>query len=82
MKLGFWASRGLFPVRVAVSRMNFRKDDAVKPGLARRIGFESDRSICLSKVSRVVWKNLSSPCITGQCLPVEYIGGLQKLTLS
>lgn len=61
MKFGFWARRALLPVRVAVSRMNFRKEVAVKPGLARRMGLDSVRSIWRMRVSNVVWKNLSSP---------------------
>lgn len=61
MKFGLLASRGLFPVEVAMSMMYFWKDAAVKPGDARRMGLESERSIWRRRVSRVVWKNLSRP---------------------
>ena len=54
MKLLFCASKDLSPVLVAVSRMNLRKAAAVNPGLARRIGFDSVRSICRRSVSSVV----------------------------
>ena len=61
MKLGFWPRRALLFVRVAVSRMYCRNEVAVNPGLARRMGLDSLRSICRRRVSRVVWKNLSRP---------------------
>ena len=55
MRLGFWASKGLLPVRAAWSRRNLWKPWAVKPGEARRMGFEDVRSRCRRRVSRVVW---------------------------
>ena len=61
MKLGFWASKALSPALVAVSMMYFKNAAAVKPGLARRIGFDSVMSICRTRVSNVVWKNLARP---------------------
>lgn len=61
VKFGFWASRALLPVRIAVSKMNLWKAVAVNPGLASKMGLDSARSICRMRVSSVVWKNFSSP---------------------
>ena len=40
---------------------NLLKEVAVKPGEARRMGREPERSMCRRRVSRRVWKNFSRP---------------------
>jgi hypothetical protein len=52
-KLSFWANKGLFPVLVAVSMMNFLNAAAVKPGLASKTGNESARSMWRRSVSKM-----------------------------
>ena len=54
MKLGLCPSSNLSDVLVAVSSMYFRNAAAVKPGLAKSIGFDSLRSICRTRVSNVI----------------------------
>lgn len=58
MKFFFWERRDLLFVRVAWVRMKVWKEEAVKPGLARRMGFDSERSMWRRRVERVVWKKV------------------------